>query len=306
MEKIIITGADGFLGSHLIKKCLEKKIEVWAIVRPIYKNINRIKDLKNINFIYSDIDKLYEKIDEFPKDIDTFYHLAWNGVHVDMRNNIDVQLENINLCINAIKFASCLNIKRFILPGSTNEYLYYGKPIDEQATPSPIDAYGTIKVITRYLCQLYANKYNIGFIYAIITGIYSADRKDNNVIYYSIKKLLRKEKPILTKLEQKWDYIHINDAVEAMYLLGISGKPGVIYTIGKGDNQPLKKYIQIIRNNINPLLPLGIGEIDYLSEKIPSSCVDLTAIKRDTDFNPKIEFEEGIKEVINTLKKEII
>ena len=45
--------------------------------------------------------------------------------------------KNINLCIDAMRFASSLQVDKFILSGSTSKYLYYGKPINENAIPSP-------------------------------------------------------------------------------------------------------------------------------------------------------------------------
>lgn len=62
----------------------------------------------------------------------------------------------------------------------------------------------------------------------VITGIYAADRRDNNIIFYVIDKLLRKEKPLMTKLEQLWDYINIRDVVEALTLIGEKGQGGIL------------------------------------------------------------------------------
>lgn len=305
MERVVITGADGFMGSHFVDYCLKQGAEVWAIVHPQSPNKNRFRNLEKVHTIESDINGLTSKIDRFPRDVDTFYHFAWGGVNANDRDDFDCQTQNIDMSLEAVRFAGYLRPKRFIMPGSTNEYLYYGKPIDEFALPSPPNAYGSVKIAIRYLTQLYTRKFGIDFVYVVVAGVYAADRKDNNVIFYTIEKLLRGEKPSLTKLEQLWDYVHIDDVVEGLYLAGEKGKDGAFYTIGKGDNQPLSKYIETIRDIIDPSLPLGIGEVPYKSDKMPCSCTDLTAIYRDTGFIPKIEFEDGIVDVINQLRKEI-
>lgn len=304
MKSVIITGADGFIGSNFIKELVKNHVEVWAVIYPQSETKFRIMGLEDVHCIEADISQLLERADEFPKGADAFYHFAWQGVNADDRNNLGTQLQNIDLCLKCIEFAAAVSAQKFILPGSTSEYLYYGKPINEHAIPSPQNAYGSVKVALRYLAEQHARQLGVGFIYVVITGVYAADRKDNNVIFYTIDKLLRREKPSVTKLEQLWDYVNIQDVVEALMLVGQKGKKGAFYAIGRGDNQPLYKYIEIIHNYIDAELPLGIGDVPYASDVLPSSCIDLTRLCEDTGFVPKVDFEEGIKAVINTMEKE--
>lgn len=304
MNKIIVSGADGFIGVNFIKSVIEKNIEVWAIIYPGSMTKDRVVGLKNVHCVECDISELKEYIDEFPKDADAFYHFAWQGVNAKQRDNMEIQKGNIDICLSAITFASMIHVKRFILPGSTSEYLYYGQPINENALPCPLNAYGSVKIALRFMAEQYAQQCGIEFIYTVITGIYAADRKDNNVIFYVINSLLKGQKPSVTKLEQLWDYVNIKDVVEALYLVGDKGVSGAFYAIGHGDNWPLYKYIEIIRDNIDPRLPVGIGEVPYKDERLPSSCMDLTRLKNDTGFEPKISFEVGIMEVIEKMREE--
>lgn len=304
MEKVIITGADGFIGVHLTQKLIENGIEVWAVVYPESQTKERIKGLREVHYIEQELSDLQLFENKFPTDADAFYHLAWQGVNANDRDNLELQMKNIELCLEMLKFASKLRAKKFILPGSTSEYLYYGKPINENAVPSPQNAYGTVKIVLRYLAQQYAKQYNISFIYVVITGIYAADRRDNNVIFYVIQQLLKQEKPALTKLEQLWDYVNIKDVIRALELVGEKGRANAFYAIGHGDNWPLYKYIEIIHKYIDQKLPIGIGEIPYASEKMPSSCIDLSSIYEDTGFVPEVDFEQGIKEVIDYMRRE--
>lgn len=306
MNQVVITGADGFIGSNFIKKLIQDNVEVWAVLYPQSNTKDRIYALKNVHCVETDIAKLSENHSKFPNEVDAFYHFAWQGVNAQERDDLNVQLVNIDLCLKAIQFASDIHAKKFILPGSTSEYLYYGKPINENAVPSPQNAYGSVKVALRYLADQFARQCNIGFIYTVITGIYAADRRDNNVIFYVIDRLLRGMKPSVTKLEQLWDYINIQDVVEALELIGDKGQPGAFYAVGCGDNQPLRNYIEMIHQLIDPTLPIGIGDIPYNNDILPSSCIDLAKLHEDTGFVPKIKFESGIKDVIDAMKKEII
>lgn len=304
MKKVLITGADGFIGTHLITELIKNHVEIWAIIHPTSPNKERIESNRYIHCIECDFFELQKHISRFPMDIEVCYHLAWQGVNALERDNLSYQMQNISLGIQCIEFAAQINIKKIIIPGSTSEYVLYGKPIDKNAIPSAMNAYGTVKIAFRYIAEHYIRKLGMEYNYVILSGIYAADRKDNNVIFYTIEKLLNREKPSLTKLEQLWDYIYISDAITALRLVGEKGKPNSFYAIGHGDNQPLYEYIYCIRDYIDPTLPLGIGEIPYPSKIVPCSCVDISDLSRDTGFIPQVRFVDGIKEVIDTIKKE--
>lgn len=304
MKKVLVTGADGFIGRNLIKGLLKQGVEVHAIVYPGH-NIYRGEEDPKLHVYSLDLNQILNHIADFPEDIDVMYHFAWNGVKPEVRNELDIQIGNVNMSLDCMKLAIAIGIRKIIFPGSTNEYLYYGKPLNKDAVPSPNNAYGAAKIALRYLCSDFASRNDIDFIYTIIAGIYAADRRDNNVIFYTIDKLLHREKPSLTKLEQLWDYVYIDDVVSALIAVGERGKDGAVYAIGHGDNWPLRNYIRIIHQKIDPSLPLGIGEIPYNSDKLPCSCIDLTDIKRDTGFEPTIDFETGISRVIDRVRGDL-
>lgn len=301
----MISGADGFIGSHLVRYFSEHDFEVYALTLPDSPTRFRIEGLKNVRILDKHLSELLSECDEFLYKPTAFIHLAWSGVAPEARNSVEKQATNIELCMQAVRLAAKIGAERFILPGSTMEYSYCGQEINEKACPSPQNAYGAAKISARYLCEALCEELNIAYIYAVITGIYSEDRRDNNVIYYTINELLNGRKPSLTALEQKWDYVYIDDVVCAFYLIALKGKNGAFYSIGHGDNWALANYILKIRDEIDSELPLGIGEVPYKDARLPSSCVDMKSLKCDTGFEPKISFEEGIRKVIQKVKEDM-
>ena len=305
MGSVIISGGTGFIGRHLIQRFVEQNVPVYVMAEPGRGAKNRVVSHPLVHVVECSMDHWSDAIDALPSGADAFICLAWSGVSPEQRNSSSEQLPNIGRTLDSLRLAAAVKAQRFILPGSTTEYADSDGPINGKTCPSPQSMYGATKIATRYLCSAVAEELDIPFIYAVITGIYSADRKDNNVIYYAIKKLLCKERPSFSKLEQKWDYVHIDDAVNALYLIATKGKSGAFYTIGHGDNCPLSEYIFKIRDLIDPDAELGIGDIPYKKGIIPSSCVDLTALREDTGFIPQVSFEEGIKSVIDQVAKEM-
>lgn len=303
MKHVVLTGADGFIGSHLTRKLVEKGFFVTAITIKNSPTKHRIENINNVSIVEGNLEQWNDMVSAIPEAPEAFFHLAWAGVSPESRNSLAIQYPNIAMAMNAAQLASAIHAKRFILPGSTSEYTDCGQLINESACPSPQNAYGAAKISTRYLCCALCEELDLPFIYVVVTGIYSADRMDNNVIYYTISSLLNKVRPTFTKLEQMWDYVHIDDVTRAFALIAEKGKPNAFYTIGHGDNWPLANYIYQIRDAIDPTLPLGIGEIPYKNGKMPSSCVDLTTLTRDTGFVPQIPFSEGILEVIQRVQE---
>ena len=303
MKKAIVSGGDGFLGSHLIKRLIAHDYEVYALVIKNSPIRQRIDGLDHVHVVETDLGLYEDVIKNLPKNPEVFFHFAWAGVTPDQRSNFSCQMANVELSTNAVKLAAAIGAKKFIFPGSTMEYVYYGKPIDKNAIPSPLNAYGVAKISARYACSILCKELGVSFIYVVISGIYSEDRNDNNVVYYTIDKLLRGEKPSLTRLEQLWDYVHVDDVVYGLQMIAEKGKNNAFYAIGHGDNWPLANYIYLIRDAINPELPLGVGDVPYSNNEMPCSCVNLAPIKEDTGFVPQIPFEEGIVRVIANVRK---
>ncbi|MCL2593024.1 MAG: NAD(P)-dependent oxidoreductase [Defluviitaleaceae bacterium] len=293
MNKVVITGVSGFVGMATAQYLLKKNVKVIGIDK---KNI----PLRHYNFEFLELN-LAENVEVESAallDADVLYHFAWSGVNADVRNDYPIQIKNIQMSLNTLVLAKSQNIKKVIMLGSASEYVRSGEVINGYNLPNPIDAYGASKCAAYLFCKTYAEQNNINFVGIIATSIYGPGRDDNNIISYTIKALLRKEKPSFTLLEQKWDFIFIKDFLHALYLLGLSGKSGKNYTVASGSYRLLHEYVEIIRDCIDSNLPLGIGEKPYKAGKVEHAIFDINDIIYDTGFKPEYSFEGSIISVI--------
>lgn len=297
---VVISGASGFIGKNLVRlmSCLGIETHALVCTDSSTQELNKLPNVK-----CHLINLSLESSLEYPlhKKVGAFIHLAWKGTSPESRDVLSIQQENLQISLNAIKCASSVNAEKFISLGSTLEYTANeGGIIDQCAKPSPVNFYSAIKLACRFLCATKCRNLGMPFIYAIATSVYGPYRKDNNVITYTIKKLLAGEKPSLTSLEQRWDFIHIDDLVTALYLISSKCNSDAVYVVGRGDNWKLRDYIFKVRDIINSQAELGIGEMPQLTiGALPSSCVDISKLRNDTGFEPRIEFEKGIKGVID-------
>lgn len=300
---VMITGANGFIGSRLCDFfAINSNNTVYALVKDINEDVSMFTR-DNIKIVYCDLLESKTLRDKLNVEIDIFYNLAWIGVSTSLKNNFDLQYLNIQFCYNAISIAKELHAKKFIGVGSMSEFAYSSAEITGYGVPSPSDFYSVAKVSSRYFCEIFAEQNDIDFNWTFITSIYGPGRNDDNVITYTIKKLLSNETPQYTGLEQKWDYIYIDDVINALFLVGTKGVNKKYYTIGSGFNMKLKDYIMIIKNNINPNAKIEIGKLPYKTMRIDNSIVDISEFVSDTGFKANFTFDEGIQRTIEYFKK---
>lgn len=302
LRTAIVTGGTGFIGSWLLQELLNNDIHVTAIVRNRKKLIPEILNNNKITLIEKSISEIQSE-DFLENEYDCFFHLGWGGVAPEYKNDIKVQLDNIAMSLHALEVANKINCKKFIASGTVAEYVFCESVMDVNAKQTPNDMYGAAKVAAHYFLEVRARQIGQPFVWLVIPSTFGERRHDNNIITYTIKTLLNKEKPKYGNLEQMWDFLYVGEVARAIRLIGEKGKTEHVYGIGSGEYHPLKYYIREIRNQIDPKLELGIGEYPAMSSKTFSSCVNIDDLKRDTGFKPRISFEEGIKRTIDYLKE---
>jgi len=297
-KKVIITGANGFLGNRLAEAFINQGITVYALdcIENSYLHHELLK------FRKCDIEKNVLPFDDELKNADVLFHFAWNGVHSDYRNDYERQIKNIPSLINVLSFAQNLNVSKIIIPGSASEYAASEMPITGNNTPGAIDGYGAVKAACHVIASAWSIQNKLPLIWVVPSSIYGPGRNDNNALTYAIKALLKGEKPTFTALEQRWDYIYIDDFINALVFIDEKGIVGKNYALGYGSARELRKYITVIRDSIDPALPLGIGERPYKSGKPDNSEMDISELQKDTGFKPEVSFEEGIKKTIEWFK----
>lgn len=206
--------------------------------------------------------------------------------------------------MHAISICEDMACTRFINLGMVGEYVSLDGLINENWIPSPADVYGAVKVAVRNLLSVQASLCGIEMIDTILCSTYGEFRFDDNVISYTVKKLLKRECPEYGHLEQMWDFLYAGDAAYALYLIGQKGLGGKTYCIGSGIYRHLYEYIEVIRDMIDPSLSLGIGRLGNKYEKVLNSCVDTFQLQKDTGVRPQFSFEEGMERTIAYFKED--
>ena len=312
--RVVITGATGAIGHALIAECIKQNIEVLAICHRgskragmLVDEVGRMLQSKRIGLDCELPDRLikieYLNLDEYATGLpsmpyDIFFHMAWSGTTGASRNDEALQQQNAAYSLDAVRLAKMLGCHTFVFAGSQAEYGRVEGKLTADTPTYPENEYGKYKLqageTTRALCESLSIKH----IWARILSVYGPYDSKTSMIMSAISKLRNGEIAEFTKGEQLWDYLYSADAANALLLAAMKGKHGRIYPIGSGSVRALSEYIQILKNQIDPHAQIELGAVPYAPKQVMYLCADISQLKQDTGFEPKTEFEDGIREIL--------
>lgn len=217
MNKVIITGANSFIGKAVTRKFLENGHKVFAIVRNPEKLVE-LSSHENLHILKCDMENYHHLPDLVNEECDGFLHFAWagtGGTGADERLNPEVQERNIKNSLSAVFAARELGCSCFIGAGSQAEYGICEGEISEDYPENPITEYGKAKLAVKRMGMEYGRTVGMKFIWTRIFSAYGVGNSENTMIMSVLRKMLSNQKIALTECTQMWDYINVDDAANA-------------------------------------------------------------------------------------------
>ena len=310
--KILITGAAGFLGSHLSEKYVRDGHIVYALDNLLNGNLNNIRTLlhrKNFKFIHDDVrnQEIYQRL---PTDLDAIVHLAAQ-IHVDRSivNPEETFNINVNGTMKVLEFARMNDIEK-ILFASTSEIYGSAKcvPMNEDHSLSAQHPYGVSKIAADRLCYTYNETYDLGIDILRCFNLFGPRQKDSGyggVIAIFINRILQNKPPIIYgNGDQTRDYMYITDAVDAYDKVLTStnnpGKNGINF--GSGTEKSINEIAELILKHANSDKSLKPIHVDPRPTEVQRLYADISKAKTVLKFEPKTNFEEGIISLLDWYK----
>ena len=303
MRKAIVTGSNGFIGTALCKELSRQGISVIAVVRNKEENVSSIESLRGLRIVYSDLSEfknLHEVISD--RDVDVLYHLAWVGSAGPLRGNAEVQFNNIKYTCDTVEACSKMDCKRFVFASSIMEYEIEAV-MSTDATPGINTLYSSAKVSADYMARTIAGSLGIDYIRAVISNIFGPGELSPRLVNTSIRKLLNGEHCAFSAGEQTYDFIYIDDAAKTFVAIGEKGVANRTYYIGSQNPKPLKEFLCELRDQVDPNIEIGLGEIPFNGVSLTYNEFNIHAVKEDTGFVPTVSFSEGIQNTIKWIKE---
>lgn len=303
MKKVLLSGANGFVGTALCRELSAKGVEVTAIIRDETEKIEEIRNLDGLSIIYCDLSQFRELPTIITdREYDVFYHFAWMGTAGSLRGDADIQLKNVQYTCDAVKACADMGCKRFVFASSIMEYEIEAMMATD-CTPSINTLYCSAKVAADYMARTIAGSLGIDYIRAVISNIYGPGEMSLRLVNTSLRKMLSGEHCAFSAGDQMYDFIYITDAAKSFIAIGEKGAANRTYYIGSQKPKPLKEFLKDMRDCVDPRIEIGLGELPFSGVSLTYKEFDIDAVRKETGFSPEVPFREGINHTIRWLKE---
>lgn len=298
----VLTGATGFIGAAVVKNILENGHLPVVLIRN-NSNLRRLAQFGNIVYIKYDSLEDENLIDELQKYApDCFIHLAWKGVSGADRNNAFQITENIPFTLQSVFLAKHIGCKHWIGIGSQAEYGNPNCKINENFPTIPTTLYGKAKLSACWAATGLCDALEMQSSWIRVFSTYGIGDEPHWFIPYIIDQLKQGKSPSLTRCEQLWDYLYVDDAASAILSIAYHKAVG-IFNIGTGRAQSLKTVVDLIKNEIDPSATVNYGAVPYRPDQVMHLEADVSRIFSATGWQFKVSIEEGIKKIINDINQ---
>lgn len=301
-NKVVITGADGFVGSEVVRLYLEKGHEVLAIDLPGYPN--RLIPDQKLSYIslnlFDNLAELKQILTNFGPS--SFIHFAWAGSSGPQRADYSLQLKNAETTVKCLEIAKESGCNKFVCAGSIMEYEVEAVVHANGSKPGTGYIYGMGKHIAHSLCKAVAANEDIDLLWPMITNAYGVGELSPRFINTTLRKIINNEPLEFTAGTQNYDFVYITDVAKAFYLIEQEGHPFTEYMIGSGQAGPLKNFIKEMVKSCAPNMEPHFGDIPFTGINLPIKDFSIELIEKDCGFKPEIPFSEGILKTYHWLK----
>ncbi|MBO4245343.1 MAG: GDP-mannose 4,6-dehydratase [Bacilli bacterium] len=326
MNKVLITGAAGFIGYYLSKELIDNNYQVIGIdnLNDYYDvslkkdRINNISDNKNFIFINEDINNI-EQIKnifiEYKPDI-VIHLAAYGGVRYSLEKP-DVYIKNnIDGFYNILKIASDFKVKHFVFTSSSSIYgNINGIPSkEEDAKINQESLYASTKMCDEVIAYSFSKLYDMPITAIRPFTVYGPLGRPDMAYFSFTNKLINKEEITLYHNGNlKRDYTYITDAINGIYSI-IINKPNELYNVYNiaGSKQystnelvSILKEAMIENNLVNSDFDFDslIKYSDMKKGEVNETYADISKINQAFNYVPKVDLKTGIKEFIKWYKK---
>ena len=304
-SKILVTGGAGFIGFHLCKELLNNYNANIVVLDNLSTG-----DIKNIQFFEGELEFIQGDIRNLSivkkaaKDSSFIFHLAAQSSVPNSVNIPDYDFEvNARGTLNVLIAGKENNAKVIYASTGTVYGIVNEIPTSESHVCAPISFYGLSKWIGEEYCRLFYKIYDLPAISLRLFNVY-AERTNKGVMFDFLQKI--KNDPttleILGTGQQSKDFIYVLDSIEAFILVAQSDKAdGQTYNVGSGTSTKVIDLAKMMLKKLglsseNVKLKFKGGEA-WIGDQ-PLTHADLTKIKSELGFNPKVSLSEGLNRFI--------
>ncbi len=303
MNKVLITGGAGFIGSSIFSKFKSNGDEIFVIDNLSFGNRSFI-DLDDEHFFNVDIrdfDGLKNAIELIRPDY--VIHLA--AIHfIPYCNKHPFEASEINITgtINLLKIIREIKtVKKLFFASTAAVYPIADHAVSEGFTVKPLDIYGHTKLVGEHLFQ---DNYQLTNIPTIICRFFNAfgPNETNPHLIPEIAEQINEGKRVirLGNLTPRRDFIHTYDMAEAVFKLMHKFDQGIeIFNLGRGEEYSVTEIVDYFSIALGEKIDIEVDESRVRKVERMHLLANIEKLKKFIDWNPIIKPEDGIKTLLN-------
>ena len=298
MRSAVVTGANGFVGSAVVRELVENGVEVLAV---IHERDDAVRDIPGIDIVRSDRRSIASLKEHTGYEV--FYDLAWEGSAGPSRADVSLQLRNAEWTVDALRVSKEMGCGRFLHAGSIVEKETVAAAVKDGNRPGMGGVYGCGKVSAHLMCMPVAAELGCDIVWPLITNAYGPGEMSPRLVNSTLRKCLAGESPRFTAGTQNYDFVYIDDVARAFRLIGENGKPFNEYLIGSSEAKPLRRFLEEMQVSVAPDLEFEFGDVPFTGTDLPLSTFDCSKTERDTGFRAEVLFGEGCRRTMEWIRE---
>lgn len=307
--RTLVTGASGFIGSHLVRRLISEKADVYAAER--YVSTLKTPRLADI---WGELTILEANLRDFKTlqaqvkraDPDVVFHLgAYTHVGRSFEHADEAVQTNIQGTVNMLHALEGLDFDRFIHTGTSEIYGNCPVPFTEDMQVTPVSPYSISKYAGENFARLYHSAYGYPVVLLRPFNAYGPRQSPNRIIPEAIVSALKGEDFAMTEGKQTREFNYVDDLVDGFIAAAQSKKAeGEIINLGCGEEYSMRDIVEKVLHHMGDPVKAQPGAIPYRPAEVWRMYCDNTKAKKLLDWEPKTTIDDGLAKTINWFKNE--
>ena len=301
--KCLVTGAAGFIGSHISERLVKEGYQVVGIdsFLDYYPRETKEKNLEKLrkdpSFTFIEDDLLRIDLKDLLKNISYVFHQAAQaGVRASWGDDFSIYTRsNILATQKLLEACKELPVKKFIYASSSSVYGDSDDlPLKEESLPKPVSPYGVTKLAAEHLCCLYGKNFSIPTVSLRYFTVYGPRQRPDMAFNRFFRAILQhKPLAIYGDGEQTRDFTFISDAVEANLLAMKAEGTGEVFNIGGGSRVTVNRVLAIIQKITGKTADIDYQEVQ--KGDVKHTLADTSKAQKILGYSPRVRLEEGLE-----------
>lgn len=302
--KCLVTGAAGFIGSHLCRRLLSDGIDVLGIdcftdyyARELKeRNLNPL--LPHDRFHFMDRDILELELRPLIESVDAVYHMAAQaGVRASWGEQFSVYTQNnIDATQKLLEASKGVSLQKFVYASSSSVYGSCPElPMREASPLCPYSPYGVSKLAAEHLCGLYFQNFGVPAVSLRFFTVYGPGQRPDMAFHKFLKAAAQDAVlPVYGDGTQTRDFTYIDDIIDGIIGAYERGTPGEVYNLGGGNQKELNSVFPILERITGR--PLKLKRVGHQKGDVPHTFASIEKARAELGFSPGVSLEEGLND----------